>query len=324
MNESTLHIIITGESGNGRTLMMKKKHLRTLTLLTLLTAVLLFVGTITGLHNRKSNIVLQKKVASLSQTLQDKTVGKQKRLVAQVGQLKQSLAQAQKALAENRREKLALIDRYETQLSQLEQERTELFEGSISRLDERSKIIKTMMEKIGVNIEVQDDPGHSGGLYIDPDARLSDRLLDKTDQYLSLIQQLPLGRPINTKISSRYGRRIDPLNSKKAFHAGIDFKGRTGDKVRATGNAVVRLSSYSKGLGNHIILNHGNGYETLYAHLSKRLVKSGDKVVRGQNIGLVGNTGRSTGSHLHYEVHFRTKTVNPMKFMQVAKLLSSK
>ncbi|MCF6186255.1 MAG: peptidoglycan DD-metalloendopeptidase family protein [Desulfobulbaceae bacterium] len=304
--------------------MMKKKHLRNLILSTFLTAVLLFVGTITGLHNRKRNIVLQEKIASLSQTLQDKTVGKQKRLVAQVGQLEESLAQAKKALAENRREKLSIIDRYETQVSQLEQERTELFEGSISRLDKRSKIIKTMMDKIGVNIEVQDDPGHSGGLYIDPDVRLSDQLLDKTDQYLSLIQKLPLGRPINTKISSRYGRRIDPLNSKKAFHAGIDFKGRTGDKVRATGNAVVRLSSYSKGLGNHIILNHGNGYESLYAHLSKRLVKSGDKVVRGQNIGLVGNTGRSTGSHLHYEVHYRTKTVDPMKFMQVAKLISSK
>ncbi len=309
MNESTLHIIITGESGNGRTLMMKKRHLRNLILSTILIAVLLFAGTITGLHHRKNNIVLQEKVATLSQILQDKTVGKQEQLVAQVGQLKKSLAEAKKALAENNQEKLAIIDRYETQ---------------VSRLDERSKIIKTMMDKIGVNIEVQDDPGHSGGPYIEPDTKLSDKLIDKTDQYLSLIQQLPLGRPINTKISSKYGRRIDPLNSKKAFHAGIDFKGRTGDKVKATGDAVVRLSSYSKGFGNHIILNHGHGYETLYAHLSKRLVKSGDKVVRGQNIGLVGNTGRSTGSHLHYEVHFRTKTVNPMKFMQIAKLLPAK
>ncbi len=324
MDESMLHIIITGESGNGRTLMMKKKHLRNLILSAILIAVVLFIGTITGLHHRKNNMVLQEKVATLTRTLHDKTIGKQEQLVAQVDQLTKALAQARKELTENQQEKFALIDRYETQVSQLEQERAELFEGSISRLDERSKIIKTMMDKIGVKIDVQDDPGHSGGLYIDPNTRLSDKLIDKTDHYLSLIQQLPLGRPINTKISSRYGRRIDPLNSRKAFHAGIDFKGRTGDKVRATGNAVVRQSFYSKGLGNHIVLNHGNGYETVYAHLSKRLVKSGDKVVRGQVIGLVGNTGRSTGSHLHYEVHFHKKTVDPMKFMQVAKLLPSK
>lgn len=320
MDENTLHIIVTGETGKARTLMIKKKRLRNLVFTIGLATLLLFIGTITGLHQRKTNIGLQKQVASLL----SRTTGKHETLLTRVEHLESALTAAKKELAESRQEKRTLVKRYEDQVSRLKQEQNKLFEGSISRLDERSKIIKTMMDKIGVKIKLKDDPGHSGGLYIDPDTEVGDRLIDKTDQYLSLIQQLPLGRPIQTRISSGYGPRIDPLNSKKAFHAGIDFKGRTGDKVRATGDAVVRVSTYGKGLGNHIILNHGNDYETLYAHLSKRLVKSGEKVNRGQVIGLVGNTGRSTGSHLHYEVHFRSKAVDPMKFMQVAKLLSAK
>jgi len=308
MSEKSLHIIITGESGSGRTLLVKKKSIRNLILSTLFITVLLCVGTITGLHHRKDNKVLQNQVAALTRTLKKemKTVAVRDALIAETEQLKKALANTKAELAQNEREKL------------------ELFEGSISRLDERSKIIKTLMNQIGVKIEVENDPDHSGGLYIDPDSALCDKLICETDRYLSLIRQLPLGRPIGTKISSKYGRRSDPLNHKKAFHTGIDFKGNTGDKVQATGDAVVKRSSYNKGLGNHVVLGHGNGYDTLYAHLSKRLVKRGDKVVRGQSIGLVGNTGRSTGSHLHYEVHYQDKTVDPMKFMQVAKLLAHK
>lgn len=317
MDESTLHIIITGESGAGRTLLVKKKYLRNLCISAVLITILLCVGTITGLHHRKSRLVLQKQVATLTQTLNGGEVGLPEQLAAEISQLK-------KSLAENRLQKLEIIDRYEAQVSELRQEQAELVEGTISRLDERSKIIKTVMDQIGVKIEVEEDPDHSGGPYIDPDSKQCDKLLGNADRYLALIKKLPLGRPIGTKISSKYGRRFDPLNKKKAFHTGVDFKGRTGDKVKATGNAVVKKATYNKGLGNHVVLKHGNGYETLYAHLSKLFVKRGQKVTRGDVIGLVGNTGRSTGSHLHYEVHFRKKTVDPMKFMQVAKLLSSK
>ena len=324
MSKNTLHIIITSESGPGRTLLVKKKSIRNLILSGVLITVLLCVGTITGLHHLKNNRVLQEKVATLTQALETESVVIQDKLIAETNRLKKALTDTKAELAQNRLEKLEIVDRYETQVAELKQERNELFEGSISRLDERSKIIKTLMDQIGVKIEVEDDPDHSGGLYIDPDSALCDKLICETDRYLSLVKQLPLGRPIGTKISSKYGRRSDPLNHKKAFHTGIDFKGNTGDKVLATGDAVVKRSSYNKGLGNHVVLRHGNGYTTLYAHLSKRLVKRGEKVIRGQSIGLVGNTGRSTGSHLHYEVHYQDKTVDPMKFMQVAKLLAGK
>ena len=123
-----------------------------------------------------------------------------------------------------------------------------------------------------------------------------------------------------TSISSGYGRRSDPLNDENAFHFGIDFRGKIGDPVRATGNGRVKVAGFNQGFGNHVIISHGNGYETMYAHLSKRLVKRGEKVTRSQKIGLVGNTGRSTGSHLHYEIHHHGKPIDPMKYIQVAKL----
>jgi murein DD-endopeptidase MepM/ murein hydrolase activator NlpD len=313
MNEGRLHIIITGETGKGRTLLVDRKNIRRGFISIILVALFLCIGTLSGIHHWNTNRALKHQVAKLSQSLD-----------AGTGQLIQELTSAKAKLAKIRLEKLKVIDRYESQIAELQREKAKLFAGSINRLDERSKIIKTVIDQIGIKLEFEDDPNHSGGLYIDPDAHTCDKLINNTDRYLALLQHLPLGRPISTKISSRYGARIDPLKHKKAFHAGVDFKGHTGDKVRSTGDGIVKRSVYNGGFGNCIILSHGNGYDTLYAHLSKRLVKRGEKVSRGQVIGLVGSTGRSTGSHLHYEVHYHNKTVNPMKFLRVAKLLPSK
>jgi len=312
MSENKLHIIITGETGKGRTFLLRKKYLRNGIISTIIIAVFLCIGTVSGIYNWKTSRVLKHQVAKLSQSAN-----------SGADQLIRELTSTKAELAKIRLEKLKVVDSYESRIAELQQEKAKLFAGSISRLDERSKTIKTVMEKIGIKLNVDEDPDHSGGLFIDPDAHACDRLLGDTNRYLKILQTLPLGRPMPTRITSRYGRRIDPINHRKAFHAGIDFKGRTGDKVRSTGNAIVKRSSYTRGFGNCIVLRHGNGYETLYAHLSKRLVKRGEKVSRGQIIGLVGNTGRSTGSHLHYEVHYHKKTVDPMKFLRVAKLLSS-
>ena len=224
------------------------------------------------------------------------------------------LTEIQNTLARITREKEELSQKYQQQVKK----HKNLLESSISRLDNRTKVIKTVIDQLGVTIK--EDPNHSGGPFIAPDKNFCNQLICTTDRYLTALQKMPLGRPINTKISSGFGKRIDPLNKKQAFHSGIDFRGNTGDKVRATGNAVVKKSAYNKGLGYYIILGHGNGYETVFAHLSRRLVKKGEKVTRGQVIGLLGNTGRSTGSHLHYEVRHYGKAINPMKYLKVADL----
>jgi len=224
------------------------------------------------------------------------------------------LTEIRKTLARITQEKAALVNNYQQQ----EKERKNLLESSISRLDNRTKAIETVIDQLGVKIK--EDSDHSGGPYIPLDVNLCNKLLCTTDRYLTVLQKMPLGRPINTRITSGFGRRIDPINKRRAFHSGIDFTGRTGDKVRATGKGIVKKSAYNKGLGYYIIVTHSNGYETVFAHLSKRLVKRGEKIDRGQVIGLVGNTGRSTGSHLHYEIRRYGKAINPIKYLKVSGL----
>lgn len=166
-----------------------------------------------------------------------------------------------------------------------------------------------------------DDFTYSGGLFIaSPEERQEEKQRHPDDIFATIVN-LPLGKPVPTAISSSFGTRIDPLNGKKAFHEGIDFRGKIGDSVKATGPGVVKKSLYTKGYGHHIVLCHNNGYETLYAHLSQRLVKRGERVQTGQHIGLIGKSGRSTGPHLHYEVLHKGSPVNPMKYIQIAQLV---
>ena len=117
------------------------------------------------------------------------------------------------------------------------------------------------------------------------------------------------------RISSHYGHRTDPFYKVTKFHGGIDFSGPVGLGIYATGDGVVsRVESNKSGYGNNIIVDHGYGYKTRYAHLHSFSVKKGDKVKRGQEIGKMGNTGKSTAPHLHYEVIKNNKTVNPINF----------
>ena len=116
------------------------------------------------------------------------------------------------------------------------------------------------------------------------------------------------------KTASGYGVRIDPIYKTAKFHAGMDFSANIGTPVYATGDGTVVKAGWETGYGNLIQVNHGFGYVTWYAHLSKYKVRPGQKVVRGEVIGEVGNTGKSTGPHLHYEVHVKGKVQNPVNY----------
>ena len=115
-------------------------------------------------------------------------------------------------------------------------------------------------------------------------------------------------------LSSDFGYRRDPFSNKHKFHDGHDFSSRYGSDVFSTANGRVRISKYWGSFGNYIEIDHGNGYVSAYGHLSTRDVKIGDKVIRGQKIGKVGNTGRSTAPHLHYEIKYRNKAIDPSEF----------
>lgn len=129
---------------------------------------------------------------------------------------------------------------------------------------------------------------------------------------------IPAIQPVANKdlkhMASGYGNRIDPIYGTVRYHAGMDFSAPVGTDIYATGDGTVAEAGWESGYGNCILIDHGYGYKTRYAHMSRLKVKRGDKVVRGQIIGLVGNTGKSTGPHLHYEVIVKGRTVNPVNY----------
>lgn len=117
------------------------------------------------------------------------------------------------------------------------------------------------------------------------------------------------------RITSGFGRRHDPLGRGDAFHSGIDFAGHVGTPVHASGDGVVVRASYSKDYGNVVMIDHGHGVVSLYAHNSKLEVRTGDVVMAGEEIAKMGSTGRSTGPHLHFEVRQYGQRVDPGRFL---------
>lgn len=125
----------------------------------------------------------------------------------------------------------------------------------------------------------------------------------------------PLSNADLKRIASGFGYRIDPVYKTVKFHAGLDFSAPQGTPIYSTANGTVRTSgNLANGYGNHVIINHGYGYETLYGHMYRIKVKNGQKVKRGEIIGWVGNTGKSTAPHCHYEVHKNGTRLDPVYF----------
>ena len=157
---------------------------------------------------------------------------------------------------------------------------------------------------------------------------LMKKLDDRSDQLglmeAMLVQQqakkvaIPSTRPVTTGwYSSNYGYRIDPFTGQKAFHEGVDFMADPGAAIHAAGGGIVVYADTYAGYGNMIEIDHGNGLISRYAHASKMQAKVGDVVMKGQKIGEVGNTGRSTGPHLHFEVRHRGAPQNPEHYLHL-------
>lgn len=141
------------------------------------------------------------------------------------------------------------------------------------------------------------------------------KLMRENDKMIACV---PAIQPVSNKdlkrTASGYGWRVDPIYKTRKFHAGMDFSAAAGTPIYATGDGKVIRAGWKSGYGKEIEINHGYGYVTRYAHLSKINVRPGQKVTRGEVIGLVGNTGKSTGPHLHYEVHVKGRVVNPVNY----------
>jgi murein DD-endopeptidase MepM/ murein hydrolase activator NlpD len=146
-----------------------------------------------------------------------------------------------------------------------------------------------------------------------------DEVFELVKKKAELLASIPAIQPVTksgiARLASGFGYRIHPIYKTHMMHEGIDFTSPIGTEIYSTGNGIVAKVEYNgRGYGNHIIINHGYGYSTLYGHMSKFAVRPGQKIKRGDIIGYVGNTGSSTGPHVHYEVIKNGKKINPINF----------
>jgi murein DD-endopeptidase MepM/ murein hydrolase activator NlpD len=146
-----------------------------------------------------------------------------------------------------------------------------------------------------------------------------DYILKLAKEKNKLLSAIPAIQPVRNenlkRMASGFGYRTDPFTKARKMHEGMDFTAKIGTPIFATGDGIVaQADNTASGYGKHVVIRHGYGYETLYAHLSKYNCKAGQRVKRGDIIGYVGSTGRSEGPHLHYEVHKDKRVVNPLNF----------
>lgn len=284
-----IHILLTEEHGRVRSLVISKKTVKIFTTISCITLIILLFMSISSiyLYNKKLNLRFQ------------------------LGNLEKDLSETK---TKNSTLKTAII--------QTEKEKKLLLQNAIRELEKKSSVIESILDTIGIETQVEDKKQYSGGPFISSTSEVHENIVFKADYYLEKIQPLPLGFPVQGKITSKFGRRIDPFNKKPAFHAGIDIKNRPGTEIKSPADGMVFQCRYNSSYGRYIILDHENGFKTVLGHLKKILVKRRQRVKRGETIGLLGNTGRSTGPHLHYEIRYKGKPIDPAKFVHIAKYIS--
>jgi murein DD-endopeptidase MepM/ murein hydrolase activator NlpD len=248
-----------------------------------------------------------------------------------IGSPKEKILQDQNAnLKENYRQLKDRITSIQQQMQELEKRDNDvyraIFEANPIPDSARAKAMANQLEIISVE-KIKD---HQLVAAIDETLKnLTSRIeaqkksYDQVDQLVKNKEQLlahtPAIQPVSNKdlnrIASGFGYRIDPVYKTTKFHAGLDFAAPQGTPIYATADgSVITAGNTGNGYGNHVIINHSYGYETLYGHMVRVKVRNGQNVKRGEVIGWVGSTGKSTGPHLHYEVHKNKDKIDPIYF----------
>lgn len=192
-------------------------------------------------------------------------------------------------------------------------------------VEQRSAAVEGVLNQVGIrpsSVSARGGPfipwpGRREGKSADPAIRQLALKLDRMNQLESLLEAVPSGLPADRmELSSGFGYRFDPFNGQRALHAGLDFTGAHGSPIRAAAAGRVIFAGVKNGYGNVIEVDHGHGIQTRYAHLSGFTARVGDTVESGEQIGRMGSTGRSTGTHLHFEVRVGGTPVNPRRFLE--------
>lgn len=216
--------------------------------------------------------------------------------------------------------------------------RLSTLQGYVMRLDAVGSRLAAMADLNDIEFGIENTPG-MGGPSPDPDQspafvpdifntfdELESTLIDRSEK-LAAMESMLINRTLQEQrslggkpslggyLSSMFGYRTDPMTGKKAFHEGIDFAGKSGTPIVAVAAGIVTWSGTRFGYGKLIEISHGNGYVTRYAHNSKNLVNVGEKIEKGEVIALMGNSGRSTGTHVHFEIIQNGRHVDPKKYL---------
>jgi len=182
---------------------------------------------------------------------------------------------------------------------------------NIFSLKHKDKILDTMNTSYSGDVDIENLMGEI--------QKASERV-DEIKDYLRIQKDLymatPKGFPVEGDISSPYGRRDNPFGGERTFHSGVDISGPPGTPIRATADGVVSYSGWTQYSGYVVLIEHGCGFSTAYAHNRSNTVKVGQRVKRGEIINYIGSSGKSTGPHVHYGVWEKGKSVNPSKFLQ--------
>lgn len=256
------------------------------------------------------------------------------------------LTRALDALAEERDARAAAVASLSNELEGLKTEfarRREAQERLLSRVEDAARLgleaLEGVFARSGVNMDsilaqVNKEYSGAGGPFIPLDAEgfaVTDEEQERVSTLMKdlgrvaalnvAVERMPFARPVKAaaRFTSGFGPRKDPKTGKRAWHDGIDLAAPRGTPIYATGDGVVIYSGRQRGYGNVVKIRHAFGYETVYAHLSKRRVKVGQRVERGDRIGDMGSTGRSTGNHVHYEIRVNGRAVNPAKYIEAAR-----
>ncbi len=252
--------------------------------------------------------------------------------LATITELKASIDAQRRQLAEEQARHQQEMDALARELGRLQARSLRMDELAL-RLAQAAKF-----DLQALNAELAEVPGTGGApqseamkpLAIDEFLQYIEGLgsrLDRQEETLSLLRGrleadlrdarfIPRGRPIESGwLSSLYGKRVDPISGKTARHGGLDFSGHMGSPVVAVADGVVVWSGPRYGYGNLVEIDHGNGYVTRYAHNRRNLVQVGERVTRGQRIAEMGKSGRATGPHVHFEILFNNRRLNPRPFL---------
>lgn len=241
---------------------------------------------------------------------------------------------------DEQRESLATLKTNAAQSVDAMAGRLSMLQGYVMRLDALGSRLATMAKLDDIEFGVANPPGMGGPLPVVNETHVSipnllatfnemEYILQDRSEKLTAMESMLINRTLQEEtspggkpsfggyLSSLFGYRTDPMSGKREFHEGLDFSGKVGSPVVAVAAGIVTWSGVHYGYGNLIEISHGNGYVTRYAHNNKNLVNVGEKVEKGEVIATMGNTGRTTGTHVHFEVIQNGKHVDPKKYLSL-------